>query len=92
MLKQSPDFLVTEAQLNTLGYRLLGLQRVKDAIEIFRPNVAAYPRSANAHDSLGEAYMTDGDREQAARSYRRSLELNPDNANAVEMLRKLEQR
>lgn len=89
---QSPDFLVSEVQLNTLGYRLLGLKRVADAIEVFKLNVAAYPRSANAYDSLGEAYMTHADREEAIRSYRRSLELNPQNANAVEKLRTLEKR
>lgn len=91
-LTRSPDFLVTEVQLNTLGYRLLGLKRVPEAIEVFRLNVAAYPRSANAYDSLGEAYLTRGDREEAIRSYRRSLELNPQNANAVEKLRTLEKR
>jgi tetratricopeptide (TPR) repeat protein len=91
-LKQSPDFLVTEVQLNTLGYRLLGLKRVSEAIEIFKLNIAGYPRSANAYDSLGEAYMTAGDREEAIKSYRRSLELNPKNTNAVEQLRKLESR
>lgn len=91
-LAQSPDFLVTEVQLNTLGYRLLALKRVPEAIEVFKLNVAAYPRSANAYDSLGEAYLTHGDREQAIRSYRRSLELNPQNANAVEKLRTLEKR
>jgi tetratricopeptide (TPR) repeat protein len=91
-LGQSPDFLVTEVQLNTLGYRLLGLKRVPEAIEVFKLNVAAYPRSANAYDSLGEAYLTHGDREEAIRSYRRSLELNPQNANAVEKLRTLEKR
>lgn len=91
-LRQSPDFLVTEVQLNTLGYRLLGLKRVPEAIEIFKLNVARYPRSANAYDSLGEAYMMAGDREKAITSYRRSLELNPKNTNAVEQLRKLHSR
>jgi tetratricopeptide (TPR) repeat protein len=89
-LKESPDFLVTEVQLNTLGYRLLGLKQVPEAIEIFKLNVAGYPRSANAFDSLGEDYMVAGDREEAIKSYRRSLELNPMNTNAVEQLRKLE--
>jgi tetratricopeptide (TPR) repeat protein len=91
-LRESRDFVVTEVQLNTLGYRLLGLGRAPEAIEIFKLNVEAYPRSANAHDSLGEAYMTRGDRAEAIRSYRRSLELDPQNTNAAEMLRKLESR
>jgi hypothetical protein len=91
-LARSPYFLVTEVQLNTLGYRLLGLKRVAEAIEVLKLNVTAYPRSANAYDSLAEAYLAHGDREEAIRSYRRSLELNPQNANAVEKLRTLEKR
>jgi tetratricopeptide (TPR) repeat protein len=91
-LRQSADFLVTEVQVNTLGYRLLELKRVPEAIAIFKLNVTTYPRSSNAYDSLGEAYMTHGDREDAIRSYRRSLELNPRNGNAVEQLRVLEKR
>jgi tetratricopeptide (TPR) repeat protein len=89
-LRQSPDFYMTENQLNALGYRLMELKRVNEAIELFKLNVEAYPRSANAYDSLGEAYMTGGERDQAIKSYRRSLDLNPQNANAREKLRVLE--
>ena len=88
-LKSSPRFLVTEVQLNTLGYRLLELKRTPEAIEIFKLNVTTNPRSANAYDSLGEAYATQGDTAHAVASYRRSLELNPDNTNAARMLRTL---
>ncbi|HYG81510.1 MAG TPA: nuclear transport factor 2 family protein [Pyrinomonadaceae bacterium] len=88
-LKQSDDYYVSESQLNALGYRLLGMKKVREAIEIFKLNVEAYPQSANVYDSLGEAYMIDGDRELAVRNYQRAVELNPQNANAVEMLKKL---
>ena len=89
-LRQSPEFYVTEKQLNALGYRLLELKRPKDAIAVLELVVEAYPRSGNAYDSLGEAYMTNGNKDQAIRSYRRSLELDPQNTNAVEKLRILE--
>jgi tetratricopeptide (TPR) repeat protein len=88
-LERSPDYLVSRVQLNLLGYRLLALKRVPEAIEIFKLNVATYPYSADAYDSLGEAYMTLGDRDAAIRSYVRSLELNPRNENAAAMLRKV---
>jgi D-alanyl-D-alanine-carboxypeptidase/D-alanyl-D-alanine-endopeptidase len=52
-------------------------------------NVEAYPASYNTYDSLGEAYMANGDKELAIRSYKKSLELYPKNTNAVEMLKKL---
>jgi len=89
VLKQSGDYYVTEIQLNDLGYRLLNAKKVKEAIEIFKLNVEAYPQSANVYDSLGEAYMIDGDKELAIKNYQKVLELNPQNANAVEMLKKL---
>jgi predicted Zn-dependent protease len=80
---------LSEAQVNSLGYLLLGKKRIGEAIEVFKMNVEEHPDSSNAYDSLGEAYMVNGDKEPAVRNYQRSLELNRDNANAVEMLRRL---
>ncbi len=78
-----------EFQLNNVGYQLLQAGRAHDAIEIFGLNVWAYPDAFNTYDSLGEAYMINGDIERAIANYERSLELNPDNTNAVEMLERL---
>ncbi len=66
------------------------MKKVKDAIEVFKLNVEVHPRAANPYDSLGEAYMLNGDKELAVKNYRRSLELNPQNANAVSMLKRIE--
>jgi cytochrome c-type biogenesis protein CcmH/NrfG len=41
------------------------------------------------YDSLGEAYMAQGEKELAIANYKKSLELDPKNNNAVEMLKKL---
>ena len=57
--------------------------------ELFKLNVIAYPESANTYDSLGEAYMTNGDKELAMKNYKKSLELDPKNQNAVKMLESL---
>ena len=75
--------------MNTLGYVLLSRKKVKEAIAVFRLNVDAYPSSANVYDSLGEAHMINGDKELAIKNYEKSLELDPSNANAAEMLKKL---
>ena len=88
-LRLSNDFYATENMLNGLGYRLLNLKQIKEAIEIFKLNVEAYPQSANVYDSLGEAYMLNGDKGKAIMNYQKSVELNPHNANAVEQLKKL---
>ena len=52
-------------------------------------NVELFPASSNVYDSLDEAYMESGERELAIELYERSLELNPENANAVAKLEEL---
>jgi pimeloyl-ACP methyl ester carboxylesterase len=79
----------TETRMNILGYQRLQSGKTKEAIELFKLNVLAYPESANTYDSLGEAYMINGDKELAIQNYKKSLELNPNNPNAVEMLKQL---
>lgn len=88
--KNDPGFQVPENDLNNWGGRLMVDDQLKDAIEIFKLNVILYPQSANTYDSLGEAYELDGDKAQAIRNYRRSLELDPKNGNAVEHLKTLD--
>jgi len=78
-----------EARINILGYQYLQSGKTKEGIELFKLNVLAYPESANTYDSLGEAYMIHGDQELAIQNYNKSLELNPNNKNAVEMLKRL---
>jgi CubicO group peptidase (beta-lactamase class C family) len=88
--KQTATYDFTEPELNRLGYQLLRNGKPKEAIEIFKLNVEAYPQGANAYDSLAEAYMTANERELAIQNYKKSLELNPNNTNAAEMLKRLE--
>jgi carboxyl-terminal processing protease len=77
-------------ELNSLGYHLISQDRLEDALKVFKLYTENFPEDANAHDSLGEAYMLKGDNKRAKTSYRRSLELNPNNQNAVKMLSKLQ--
>jgi predicted alpha/beta superfamily hydrolase len=63
-----------EETANFIGYRLLGSGRGADAVAVFEANAAAYPQSANVHDSLGEAYERLGDLERARASYARAAE------------------
>jgi predicted Zn-dependent protease len=72
-----------------LGYQLIGTKKFNEAIRILQLNVEAYPQSSNVYDSLGEAYMDDGDKPQAIANYEKSLQLNPKNGNAVVILQKL---
>lgn len=78
-----------EYSINLLGYQLLGEKKIDEAIRIFLLNVEAFPGSFNVYDSLGEAYMTKGNKKLAIKNYRKCLELDPGNVNALEKLEKL---
>jgi tetratricopeptide (TPR) repeat protein len=82
-------YLNTEATMNSFGYKLMGMKRLDQAIEIFKLNTEAYPQSSNVWDSLGEAYMNKGDKELAIKNYEKALELDPSNGNAAQMLKRL---
>jgi CubicO group peptidase (beta-lactamase class C family) len=88
--KDQPDtYDFSESELNGLGYNLLAQKKIKEAIKVFQLNVEAYPQSSNVYDSLGEAYMLNGDKAPAIDNYEKSLKLNPGNTNAVEKLKSL---
>ncbi len=87
--EQPNNNAVAEPRLNQLGYTLLAQNKLAEAIAIFRANVELYPTSSNVYDSLGEAYMLNGDKDLARVNYKKSLELDPQNRNAIDMLKKL---
>jgi CubicO group peptidase (beta-lactamase class C family) len=88
--EKNASIAITESQMNRIGYDLLGLKRVKEAVEAFKLNVADFPKSSNVYDSLGEAYAIAGQKELAIFSYKKSLELDPANANGAQRLKQLE--
>ena len=88
---RNSEFQPLETDLNDWAYRMLnGGGQPKNALEIFKLNVFLYPNSANVYDSVAEAYAANGERELAIKNYKRSLELDPKNSNAVQQLRKLQ--
>jgi CubicO group peptidase (beta-lactamase class C family) len=87
--EQSDEYNFDESELNDLGYALLHLQKVTDAIAIFELNVEMYSDGYNTYDSLGEALMIDGQVDLAIQNYAKSLELNPNNTNAIIMLHRI---
>jgi CubicO group peptidase (beta-lactamase class C family) len=69
-----------EGFANNLGYQVLR-RDVPKAIEILRLIATVFPASSNAHDSLGEAYLTAGDKPRAIAEYElalRTLDADPD--------------
>lgn len=87
---EMPDsYKFDESQLNTLAYTFLSEDKNDIALELFKLNVASFPNSSNPYDSLGEGYLKVGDTTQAITSYTKSLELNPANDNAKNVLLQL---
>ena len=82
--------LIDESVLNWLGLHFLyWWGREDEAVGVFELNAVLYPGSWRVHDSLGEAYADRGRKDEAIRSYNRSLELNPENQNAKSALQRL---
>jgi dienelactone hydrolase len=81
--------LFPETETNFLGYELLRAGNAKDALEVFKMNVAAYPASANTYDSLSDAYLALGNREEALRYAEKALEMIPKDAEATDDFKKL---
>lgn len=78
-----------ETDLNSCGYVLLMRNDITEAINVFRINVSLFPQSANCFDSLGEAFMVAGMKEESKACYERVLEIDPQHANAKAQLEKL---
>ncbi len=88
--KQDATFKLDEEFVNEWGYDLMHADHLPEAIDLFKLNVTEHPDSSNVYDSLAEAYMKSGDKQQAIENYKKSLEKNPANDNAKEKLKELE--
>jgi dienelactone hydrolase len=65
-----PEVIVT-----IMGYDHLRAGEMKAAVEIMKLNVTAYPESADANDSLGDAYLADGQKDLARQCAEKALAL-----------------
>lgn len=82
-------FRSLERDVNALGYRLVASGKPEQAIAAFRINTRAYPRSANAYDSLGEALLDAGYRDAAIAAYRQALVATPGFPPSAQALQRL---
>ena len=88
-IKKQPAYDLNEADINQMGYNLISVGKIKEAIALMNINVIQFPQSANAWDSRGETYMRNGEKAQAIRDYKKSLELDPFSMNAIRKLNEL---
>lgn len=66
---------ISELLLNRLGYDHLQIGDKKGAIAILKLNASLYPNSPNVYDSLGDAYLADGQNDLARQNAQKAIEL-----------------
>ncbi len=94
LLKNNPrDLTVAENSLNRLAYELaFNLNKIQMAHDVLKINTILYPNSFNVYDSYGEVCMLMEKFDLALENYKKSLELNPENTNAISKIKEIEQK
>ncbi len=77
------------SELNSLGYTWMHTGAIDKALMAFELNALLYPNDANVYDSLGEINARLDKKEAARKYYKKVLEIQPGNENAVKMLERL---
>jgi len=92
-LKAKPDkFYTLHDEIDQFAYYMMLDEKLDEALPIFEVLAELFSDSYLAFDSLGEVYMRKGDKEKAIKSFEKSLELNPDNQNAAQQLKSLQEK
>lgn len=89
MEKDTANYILTEEDLNVLGYDFLASNMDTEAAEVFKNNVRLYPASWNVYDSYGEVLAKTGKKEEAIQMYKKSIALNNGNDNGKKILAQL---
>ena len=92
VLLKHPNLKLKESMLNTLGLKLaFNPINSEPGIHVLLLALYIYPESANLYDSLAEAYLYKRDIKNAVTNFKQSLKLNPENQNAIDRLKELEE-
>lgn len=73
------------------GFDQIDEKKTKEAIEVFKLSTILFPKSGLAFDGLGEAYLESGDNRLAYENYKKSLQLDPENGRARDVVKRLGQ-
>jgi tetratricopeptide (TPR) repeat protein len=78
---RSIKIAVTEADFDAVGHQLLGANRIREALDVFKKNAKQHPESWKVYDGLGEAYEKNGDTKLAVENYTKALGMVKDAEN-----------
>jgi len=88
--KSDPNVILFQRKtINNLGWETAARGDIAEAIQIFELNILAYPEHYDPWDSYAEAVLIRGGKDYidiAIKKFEKSLEINPENTNAVERL------
>ena len=84
--------MANNAQLNFMGYTMMGLGKNDKALEYFKLNTEKNPDDPNTFDSLGEYYKNVGENKLAIKAFKKSLSMDPPanvKLNSIKLLKEL---
>ncbi|UZD21132.1 alpha/beta fold hydrolase [Algoriphagus halophytocola] len=75
MQNYMPASLLSERDLNMLGYSLMRFDLYEQALVLFQNNLNQHPESANGYDSMGDGLMALGRVKEAVPLYQKAVEI-----------------
>ncbi len=88
-LRDAHDDAANENYLNGNGLDLITQQQLQAGVALLKLNTELYPKSANTWDSLGYAYLAQGQKALARESYQHALRIDAGFGSAKEALFRL---
>ena len=92
MSTQPEMYFLLYPELDQYVYYMMLDGKLDDAVVLFETQAEIFPDKAMAYDSLGEVYKRKGNIDLAIKSFKRSLEIDPDNQNAKMQIEELEKK
>jgi CubicO group peptidase (beta-lactamase class C family) len=77
-----------EDEFKFVAYELVGIGKVKEAIELMKISTEISPKSSSLYYNLGKMYLLHGDKKLALENYKKSMELDPNN---IKVKKKIEE-
>ncbi len=86
---EESNYYIHPWEIHGIGYACQQRGEKESALEVFKYSNALFPKNFHLLDSLGEAYLALGDKNNAVKYYKQALEINPELESAVKALKKL---
>ncbi len=89
MSAEECDYYIHPWEIHAIGYSCQQRGEKESALEVFKYSNELFPKNFNLLDSLGEAYLAVGDKQNAVKYYKEALEVNPECESAIKALKEL---